>query len=53
MGKQTRISVEAKREIDFIRKITGATSEKIIDLALKNFKNTKDYSALMLFGKEN
>lgn len=50
VSKSTRISNDAYKEIAFIRKTAGVSSEKIIDLALRNFKNSKDYAALMLFG---
>lgn len=51
MKKQVKVSDGSYDVLKRIKASSGATYEKIIDLALYNFTSTEDYKRLMLFSK--
>ena len=51
MKKQIKVSDSSYSTLKKIKDVSGATYEKIIDLALFNFLQTEDYARLMLFNK--
>lgn len=51
MKKQIKVSDGSYSVLKRIKNVSGATFEKIVDLALYNFEKTEDYARLMLFYK--
>lgn len=52
MSKSIRISDEAKEIVSKMSKISGVPEIKLLDIAIKEFKNTKRYAQIMLFMKK-